>query len=672
MNKRLLSWFCVLLCASILQASISVSLPRKSVVVKEVEGYAKFTNNTLYSETGCPLLPSKRYTFLVPPDVDLSTVSFHIQGLKEKVLEGSYKVKPASPPYSNDGPVWPDNRNIVDGKDIDIYSSNEYYPKDYLQDVSVGNMRCYKIVRVRVYFSSYNPVSGKLKCITNGELVVSFKRRSMEKAVDFKIPVKFKKMARKLTLNYDDIASDYNAKYSFTQQTSYIIMTESSIQSSSQKLEELRKSKEERGFDASIITESEWGGGTGSSAADNIRSWLQDNYEEMNIEYVLLVGNPSTSNSQVPMKNADTRARATDFYYSQLTGELKDDLFAEVTASRIPVYDDDMSTLDDILQKMIDYENMPQSETEWRRFCFIAEKPYDDQTPGYPLFEEIKTNFLDPQGWGNYRIYDVSNGDPDESNCTETTVKNAWEELKFGLMLWMTHGNATGASDIMKSSTIKTFSDEYPSIVFMGSCSNATITNDNNLTYAALRYACIGAIGGTGSTWYGDAQVDDFAGTSTTQGMLYHFAQGIADSLGAGDALNFTIAQCTDKEWWINLFGYVLFGCPDIGVYTCDQGTQIDNMSIVQGGSTNFLSLSHLFPSSHIIQISYSLAEYNLVNLKVFNMHGREVQTLVNKFQPADSYSINFDTQKFSSGIYFCTLQVGGKFNKTKRLIVVQ
>ena len=45
--KRFLSCFTIFLCVSILQASISVSIPEKSVTVRQVQGSAEFTGNKL-------------------------------------------------------------------------------------------------------------------------------------------------------------------------------------------------------------------------------------------------------------------------------------------------------------------------------------------------------------------------------------------------------------------------------------------------------------------------------------------------------------------------------------------------------------------------------------------------------------------------------------------------
>jgi len=53
-------------------------------------------------------------------------------------------------------------------------------------------------------------------------------------------------------------------------------------------------------------------------------------------------------------------------------------------------------------------------------------------------------------------------------------------------------------------------------------------------------------------------------------------------------------------------------------------------------------------------------------------MLGREIQTLVNVFQQADSYSVNFDASELSSGIYFYKLQVGSDFVATKKMMFLR
>jgi hypothetical protein len=59
------------------------------------------------------------------------------------------------------------------------------------------------------------------------------------------------------------------------------------------------------------------------------------------------------------------------------------------------------------------------------------------------------------------------------------------------------------------------------------------------------------------------------------------------------------------------------------------------------------------------------------VSLKVFDILGREVATLLNEPLAAGSYQVTFDGSKLSSGIYIYQMTAGG-FVNTKRMILVK
>ena len=68
--------------------------------------------------------------------------------------------------------------------------------------------------------------------------------------------------------------------------------------------------------------------------------------------------------------------------------------------------------------------------------------------------------------------------------------------------------------------------------------------------------------------------------------------------------------------------------------------------------------------------IKYQLSEASQVNLKVYDVMGREVTTLVNSFQNKGSYDVTFNANGFSSGIYFYKLDVNGKQHMNKMLLM--
>jgi hypothetical protein len=69
--------------------------------------------------------------------------------------------------------------------------------------------------------------------------------------------------------------------------------------------------------------------------------------------------------------------------------------------------------------------------------------------------------------------------------------------------------------------------------------------------------------------------------------------------------------------------------------------------------------------------INYTLNQSGIVTLKVYNLLGQEVRTLVNGFQNAGSYHTMFDAQGLSSGIYFYRLQSPNSI-QTRKMILLQ
>ncbi len=83
------------------------------------------------------------------------------------------------------------------------------------------------------------------------------------------------------------------------------------------------------------------------------------------------------------------------------------------------------------------------------------------------------------------------------------------------------------------------------------------------------------------------------------------------------------------------------------------------------------LSQNYPNPFNPNTMIEYSIANSERVELKVYDLLGREVKTLVNDIQNPGSYNVTFDASGFSSGVYFYKL-VSGSFVDVKRMILVK
>ncbi len=91
------------------------------------------------------------------------------------------------------------------------------------------------------------------------------------------------------------------------------------------------------------------------------------------------------------------------------------------------------------------------------------------------------------------------------------------------------------------------------------------------------------------------------------------------------------------------------------------------------GSSLRSFALAQNYPNpfNPSTTIRYSLANTSRAVLKVYDMLGKEVATLVNTEQPAGEYRVVFNAAALPSGIYFYTLRAGS-FAETKKLIVIK
>ncbi len=69
--------------------------------------------------------------------------------------------------------------------------------------------------------------------------------------------------------------------------------------------------------------------------------------------------------------------------------------------------------------------------------------------------------------------------------------------------------------------------------------------------------------------------------------------------------------------------------------------------------------------------IKFSVPFQSFVSLKIYDITGREITTLVNEEKSSGTYSINFKANNLSSGIYIYRLACGN-FNQVKKMILLK
>ena len=83
-----------------------------------------------------------------------------------------------------------------------------------------------------------------------------------------------------------------------------------------------------------------------------------------------------------------------------------------------------------------------------------------------------------------------------------------------------------------------------------------------------------------------------------------------------------------------------------------------------------FLEQNYPNPFNPSTRISYQLPTVSLVSLKVFDVLGQEVATLVNRVEEPGYKSIRFDAGNLPSGVYLCRLEAAGSAQVRKLLLL--
>ncbi|MBN2426684.1 MAG: T9SS type A sorting domain-containing protein [Calditrichaceae bacterium] len=109
-------------------------------------------------------------------------------------------------------------------------------------------------------------------------------------------------------------------------------------------------------------------------------------------------------------------------------------------------------------------------------------------------------------------------------------------------------------------------------------------------------------------------------------------------------------------------------------------------MIMIEGGDNNVAigkkanaELPHSFslyqnypnPFNPSTRISYQLSTSIFVTIKVYDVLGKEVKTLVNEHKTAGKYSMEFNASKLPSGLYFYTMNAG-RYSATKKLLLIK
>lgn len=597
----------VLVAGSAMAGSISVPVPAFTPDFETLPDGIHITSPGFISQSspGDPALPYQDIRLIVPPTVVPSSLKVSLIENKTYTHTIDAKIAPSAPfiVQADEDPIldWGPHKNIHSGLNAAIYAADSFYPASNVQLISLEALRKWKIATVRYYPIRYNPPANQINYNDGGRILLTYSTSLKAHALSPEALSDniFANQLADLTVNYSEAKSWYTSGESgFTsaslasQQISsggYLILTTSAIASASTSLQAFVQHKQTRGFTVEIATENDWGGGVGDVAAENIRAYLTANYINKQIRYVLLIGDPHPEQGSVPMKmlwpryhSSDSYRRApSDYYYADLTGnwDLNGDGFygqeqgdfglggidrlPEVIVGRIPYYNN-VSDLDSILQKIINYES-GALKGNWQKNVLLSMKPSDQYTPGYPLGQAILNDTVMPSGLNATRVYESDYGlnpPPEYTPCNYTNTLSAWQQ-HAGFHFWWTHGDPTTALDVFKTDHCQYLSNNYPSFIFQCACENGWPERSDNLGYSLLKQGAIATTAATRVSWYRSGQTS-FANSDSNSGMTYTYARKlIRDNLPCGDA-HYAMLVDVPNDSWMNHCVFNLYGDPSL------------------------------------------------------------------------------------------------------------
>jgi photosystem II stability/assembly factor-like uncharacterized protein len=120
----------------------------------------------------------------------------------------------------------------------------------------------------------------------------------------------------------------------------------------------------------------------------------------------------------------------------------------------------------------------------------------------------------------------------------------------------------------------------------------------------------------------------------------------------------------------INTNGYIFAGTDD-GIYRSVESTTGTREFALRYPSSYNLKQNFPNPFNPSTVISYTLPINCYVTLKIHDMLGKEVETLINQRQGAGDHSVTFNAKNLPSGVYFYRLQAGS-YTDTKKLLLLK
>jgi len=153
---------------------------------------------------------------------------------------------------------------------------------------------------------------------------------------------------------------------------------------------------------------------------------------------------------------------------------------------------------------------------------------------------------------------------------------------------------------------------------------------------------------------------DNILWVGTSSGKLIKFSNSVQTFEFTNSAIKDIAIDNDGNKWFISNEGLFVFNEDKI-VSIKNNPEVISNFKLYQ---------NYPNPFNPNTEIRYDIGDKNFVTLIVYDILGREIETLVSKEQLSGSYKINFNAKNLTTGIYYYRLQCGNYIESKKMLLL--
>ncbi len=304
-------------------------------------------------------------------------------------------------------------------------------------------------------------------------------------------------------------------------------------------------------------------------------------------------------------------------------------------------------------------------------------------TPNYvPLFENFGQ--VDMAVTNDGVFHAVANGYGLVFNATrDTAIGNS-----FPVLYWNSASNTWKAISDPAIDNIREISSYYPTNSIGQAYPSVSVSDDGQVVYVMWTGPQLNSQGGLDTA-------DNGAGTQYYWRDLYH-----AFSTDGGNTWTYGGKFPGMSNTLSEVFGHAAQHLQQVNpttyrahiIYLADQTTgvgpfdnQLTNNDLIYAtfdiiitsadptpvASTFELAQNYPNPFNPSTNIKYSIAERSNVTIKVYDMLGNEVATLVNQVQDAGTHNVVFNAANLASGMYVYTI-TAGNFTATKKMMLLK